>query len=328
MKKKPSSSDEGSASGRLSKTALRRLYYPKYQSHVIHSLSVVDEALINYELLANLLEYICLNKEEGAILCFMPGMMEITKAIEEVRKKEFFQSPAVQILPLHSSLSSKEQTSVFKIPPSGVRKIVISTNIAETSITIPDVVYVVDSGRQKENSRDELNDTPMLLEGWVSRASANQRRGRAGRVQPGVAYHMFSSHTHNDVLREYELPEMQKVGLEDLILQILVLDMGNPVDFLAQALDPPSALSMRSSLKLLEELGAVECVWENENSILGDNDTGAQDCSILSVDVELTPLVSNQSSVALIRCHVAIHSTHVLHLFAGFPSGIVASITA
>ena len=67
-----------------------------------------------------------------------------------------------------------------------------SKDIAETSITIEDVVYVVDSGRVKENRRDEINETPVLLECWVSRASAKQRRGRAGRVKPGIAYHLYS----------------------------------------------------------------------------------------------------------------------------------------
>lgn len=141
--------------------------------------------------------------------------MEITKAIDEMYKKEIFQSSKVVIYPLHSSLSLAEQKAIFEVPPVGVRKIVVSTSeyhqwfhrslrqecfsmffanvdIAETSITIEDVVYVVDSGKLKENRRDEVNETPTLVECWVSRASAKQRRGRAGRVRPGIAYHLFS----------------------------------------------------------------------------------------------------------------------------------------
>lgn len=186
---KPSQANQ---TGRLSKSTLRKLYYPRYDSKVIHSLSVVDETVINYELLANLLEYITESQDEGAILVFMPGMMEITKAIDEMRRKELFQGEKVVIYPLHSSLSTSEQTRVFDVPPPGVRKIVVSTNIAETSITIEDVVYVVDSGRVKENRRDEVKETPALVECWVSRSSAKQRRGRSGRVRPGVAYHMYS----------------------------------------------------------------------------------------------------------------------------------------
>jgi ATP-dependent RNA helicase DHX36 len=121
---------------KISKTELRQLYHPKYSKEVIESLAIVDETKINYELLAKLLETITLQNEDGAILVFMPGMGEITKAIEELYKKPFFQSSQVAVYPLHSSLSTAEQTAVFNVPPEGVRKIVVSTNIAETSITI------------------------------------------------------------------------------------------------------------------------------------------------------------------------------------------------
>ena len=123
-------SSNRSSSGRPSKSALRKLYYPKYDSKVIHSLSLADENVINYELLADLIEHIVLTTEDGAILVFMPGMMEITKAIDECRRKELFQGSRVVIYPLHSTLSTSEQTRVFDLPPEGVRKIVVSTNIA------------------------------------------------------------------------------------------------------------------------------------------------------------------------------------------------------
>lgn len=248
--------------GRLSKSALKKLYYPKYSSKTIQSLSIVDESVINYELLAALIEHLSLNGEEGAILVFMPGMAEISNAIDEVRKKEFFQSEKVVIYPLHSSLSTSEQTQVFEVPPVGVRKIVVATNIAETSITVSDVLYVVDSGRVKENRRDEIKEAPTLVDCWVSKASAQQRRGRAGRTRPGISYHLFSSHTYSSELQEYQLPEISRVGIEDLVLQVLILDLGEPSKFLAGALTPPSAIALRSSLKLLEELGAVECRWQ------------------------------------------------------------------
>ena len=113
---------------KISKSALRKLYYPKYSKETIHSLSIVDETVINYELLAELLEHISLNQGEGAILVFMPGMMEIQKSIEEMYKKEYFQGPKVVIYPLHSSLSTAEQTAIFEVPPEGIRKIVVSTS--------------------------------------------------------------------------------------------------------------------------------------------------------------------------------------------------------
>lgn len=119
---------------RMSKTALRRLYpSPNYSKNVIDSLSVVNEAITNYELIAELLQYICLNLEEGAILVFLSGMKEITTAMASLSKLPFFQdSSNAVIYPLHSSLSNKEQTIIFTKPPPGKRKIVLSTNIAET----------------------------------------------------------------------------------------------------------------------------------------------------------------------------------------------------
>jgi ATP-dependent RNA helicase DHX29 len=113
---------------KISKSALRKLYYPKYSKETIHSLSIVNETVINYELVTALLEHIVLNQDEGAILVFMPGMMEITKTIEEMYKKEVFQSDKLRIHPLHSSLSMAEQTAIFAVPPRGVRKIVVSTS--------------------------------------------------------------------------------------------------------------------------------------------------------------------------------------------------------
>jgi len=255
-------------------------------------MSIVNENVINYELLSELLEHISLHQGEGAILVFCPGFQEIQKTIEEMYKKEYFQGPNVVIYPLHSSLSTDEQVAIFDVPPPGVRKIVVSTNIAETSITIEDVVFVVDTGKVKENRRDEVNETPTLEECWVSRASAKQRRGRAGRVRPGIAYHMYSSHTHDDDLLEYQLPEMLRVGIEDLVLQILILDLGEPTSFLKKALDPPSNLALSNSLRLLEELGAVDCQWKNRKSSLAfssvkDKEKEEED---LEVSSELTAL--------------------------------------
>ena len=89
------------------------------------------------------------------------------------------------IIPLHSMMPTVNQKTVFDRPPPGVRKIILSTNIAETSITIDDIVYVVDCGKAKEKDYDFVNDIDSLQAMWVSRAAARQRKGRAGRVQPG-----------------------------------------------------------------------------------------------------------------------------------------------
>jgi HrpA-like RNA helicase len=123
----------------LTKKELRKLY-PNYHSTVIDSLHAVDETVINFELLAQLLLYIVENEGDGAVLVFLPGIMEISKAMDEIRRIEKFQSSAFRIYPLHSSLSTADQVSVFEVPPEGVRKIVLASNIAETSITIEGAV--------------------------------------------------------------------------------------------------------------------------------------------------------------------------------------------
>lgn len=151
---------------------------------------------------------------------------------------------------------------------------------------------MVDTGRVKEIRRDEVNETPTLEECWVSRASAKQRRGRAGRVRPGIAYHLFSTHTHDSDLQEYQLPEMLRVGIEDLVLQILVLDLGEPTSFLKKALDPPTNLALSNSLKMLEQLGAVDCQWRQKNITFAESKPNHEENEETSLDVnsELTAL--------------------------------------
>lgn len=121
----------------------------------------------------------------GAILVFMPGVMEIRQCINELQSTSL---GSVEIMPLHANLSSVEQKQVF-LSTGNKRKIVVATNVAETSVTIPDVVYVVDGGRVKETQFDAETGMQKLVECWTSRASGRQRRGRAGRTQPGQVSH-------------------------------------------------------------------------------------------------------------------------------------------
>ena len=116
----------------------------------------------------------------------------------------------------------------------------VSTNIAETSITIDDVVYVIDAARVKENRYDSDRGLATLEEVWVSKAAARQRRGRAGRVRPGLAWHLVTSLQHDNEWFAYPEPEMRRTSLEDIVLQILVLDLGDPQLFLGEAVDPPT----------------------------------------------------------------------------------------
>ena len=130
----------------------------------------------------------------GSILVFVPGFSEIVKVRESLQS-----NPRLLVLPLHGSMPTNEQRAVFRPAPAGRRKVVVATNIAESSITIEDISYVVDSGRHKEKTYDEEANLACLLPAWVSRASAHQRRGRAGRVRDGQCYHMFPRYQLRDM---------------------------------------------------------------------------------------------------------------------------------
>ena len=199
-----------------------RARYAGYSETTIQSLLRVDESVINNELIEQLIVAIADPEnafQEGAVLVFLPGLMEITNLYEILQANRKQLPPdKFRIFPLHSSLSSEEQQRVFDKMPPGVRKVVISTNIAETSVTIDDVVFVVDCGRHKENRFDAVNRMPQLMETWVSRANSRQRRGRAGRVRPGHAFFLFTRKTKADKMAEYQTPEMLRVPLAEQVL--------------------------------------------------------------------------------------------------------------
>ena len=115
----------------------------------------------------------------------------------------------------------------------------LATNIAETSLTIDDVVYVIDAAKVKERRHDAGRGMSLLCEDFVSRAGARQRAGRAGRVRPGVCYTLVTKRRHNTRLRAFQAPEMVRVPLEELVLQIHALGVGPAAAFLAGCVEPP-----------------------------------------------------------------------------------------
>ena len=226
---------EAGAGAAMTRAEVRTAIGDEYSDVTVSSLATVDPSMVNYALIATLVEYLISTTDaDGAILIFLPGLMEITKLLERFTASSgpLSDPERCRIYPLHSTLSSAEQTAIFELPPRGVRKVVVGTNIAETSITIEDVVYVIDAGRVKENRYDADARMATLEEAWVSRASARQRRGRAGRVRAGVAYHLMPSYLHDRELAEYTSPEMLRTSLDELVLQILLLDLGEPAAFL------------------------------------------------------------------------------------------------
>ncbi|GAB2246649.1 hypothetical protein Droror1_Dr00002142 [Drosera rotundifolia] len=150
---------------------------------------------------------------------------------------------------------------IFERPPPNVRKIVLATNMAEASITINDIVFVVDCGKAKETTYDALNNTPCLLPSWISKASARQRRGRAGRVQPGECYHLYPRCVY-EAFADYQLPELLRTPLNSLCLQIKSLQIASIGDFLSAALQPPEPLAVQNAIDFLKMVGALD---ENES---------------------------------------------------------------
>ena len=138
-----------------------------------------------------------------------------------------------------------------------MRKILLATNIAETSITIDDVVFVVNGGKAKEKTYDTVNNLACLLPVWTSRASARQRRGRAGRVQAGKCFHLFTRPQHG-TMEEFQLPELLRTPLAEIVMQIKALRLGRAKDFLSRAPQPPEDRAVDNAIDLLRVIGALD----------------------------------------------------------------------
>ncbi|CAG9564668.1 unnamed protein product [Danaus chrysippus] len=213
---------------------------------------------LSFELLVDLLIYIC-KGEPGAILVFLPGIGDITKLMRMMESTNLFPANKYEIYPLHSRLPTLEQHKIFERPPDNIRKIIIATNIAETSITIDDVVYVVDSARIKMKGLNvEMNLSTLQTE-WVSQANLRQRRGRAGRCQPGICYHLLTSF-RAEKLEERTLPELQRSDLLEPVLMIKRLRLGLAENALKMVPSPPADSTIQSAVKHLQRCGALNTV--------------------------------------------------------------------
>ncbi|KAM9801453.1 ATP-dependent DNA/RNA helicase DHX36 [Neosynchiropus ocellatus] len=230
----------------------------RYSDGTIAALEVLDsDEKIDLELILALIRHIVQNEDEGAILVFLPGWDNISSLHDLLMAQQMFRSDRFVIIPLHSLMPTVNQTQVFKRPPPGVRKIVIATNIAETSITIDDVVFVIDGGKIKETHFDTSNNISTMAAEWVSLANAKQRKGRAGRLSPGKCYHLYNG-LRASLLNAYQLPEIMRTPLEELCLQIKILKLGFIAQFLSKALDPPTEQAVNLAIKNLTDLNALD----------------------------------------------------------------------
>ncbi|PUZ38696.1 hypothetical protein GQ55_9G217400 [Panicum hallii var. hallii] len=236
--------------------------YGNYSITTRQSLEAWSAAELDLSLVENTIEYICRYEAEGAILVFLTGWDEISKLLDKIKGNTFLgSSNRFLVLPLHGSMPTVNQREIFDRPPTNMRKIVLATNIAESSITIDDVVYVIDCGKAKETSYDALNKLACLLPSWISKASTHQRRGRAGRVQPGFCYRLYPKVIH-DAMPQFQLPEILRTPLQELCLTIKSLQLGAVSSFLAKSLQPPDPLSVKNAIELLKTIGALDDMEE------------------------------------------------------------------
>ena len=189
----------------------------------------------------------------GAILVFLPGERAIKNCIERLSQEPWFRK--LFPLPLYGRLSKEEQERVFKSPPFGKKKIVIATNIAETSITINDIAAVIDSGLSKLNFYNPFTYTSSLDEAPVSKASCNQRRGRAGRTQEGVCYRLYTRKDFETRVM-YTTEEIYRTDLSEVVMRMAELGIYDFANF--DFISPPGKKGIIGAVGTLNMLGALE----------------------------------------------------------------------
>ena len=193
------------------------------------------------------------NKEQGDILVFLPGEKIIKDCMKRLTNADF--SRKIHIVPLYGRLSKEEQEKVFDKAPFGKKKVVISTNIAETSVTIAGITNVIDSGLAKLNHYNPHTFTSSLNELAVSKASCNQRRGRAGRTCPGTCYRLY---TRSDFEKRemYTTEEIYRTDLSEVVLRMSELGITDFEKF--DFISPPGHEGMKSAVETLKMLKAIE----------------------------------------------------------------------
>ena len=241
--------------------------FPEAAPSVCAAMAEMDPDILNVDLVAQLVLWHLsphghaasgLTGSEGAALVFLPGVAEIDN-VRQALLESYLGHDELQaswVLPLHGSLSPDEQRRVFERAPEGITKVVLATNVAETSITIDDVTFVVDAGRVKQLSHDPMTRLASLDDVLVSQAAAKQRRGRAGRVRPGLCVHLYPSDAR---LERYTEPEVRRVPLEQLIMRMKALRLpGRAATIAALLPEAPDPSAVAASVDALETLGALD----------------------------------------------------------------------
>ncbi|NWY52909.1 TDRD9 helicase, partial [Chionis minor] len=202
--------------------------------------------------------------ERGSVLVFLPGLSEISymhSCLSNMFNKRW------QVYPLHSCVTLEEQSNVFLPTVPGYRKVILSTNIAESSVTVPDVKYVIDFCLTRILVCDKETNYQSLRLCWASKTNCKQRKGRAGRVSKGYCYRLVHKDFWTDFIPEKSIPEILRCPLGTTVLKIKKLDMGPPKALLATALSPPSVGDIERTILQLKELGALTTSTETEENL-------------------------------------------------------------
>ncbi|XP_008559480.1 ATP-dependent RNA helicase DHX30 [Microplitis demolitor] len=207
--------------------------------------------------MGELISWITRVKPPGAILCFLPGWSEIAALKKYLEEYSLLPKREILVLPVHSKIAQRDQKKIFDTPPSHIRKIVLATDIAETGITVTDVVYVVDSCTHRQIRWHEKRGISSIDSYWISKANVQQRKGRAGRVKPGFSYHMITRKQYEN-LSPYPTPEVMRSSLEKTVLDIKTYCNEKAVNFLGSMPQPPSQNVVKIAVRDLINLGALD----------------------------------------------------------------------
>lgn len=200
-----------------------------------------------------------LTEPPGDILLFLTGQEEIDTSCEVLfqRMKDLGPKvPELIILPVYSALPSEMQTKIFEPTPLGSRKVVIATNIAETSLTIDGIYYVIDPGFVKQKVYNSKTGMDSLIVTPISQAQAKQRAGRAGRTGPGKCYRLYTERAYNEEMLATSVPEIQRTNLASTVLQLKAMGINDLLTF--DFMDKPPAESLVAALELLYYLLALD----------------------------------------------------------------------
>ena len=236
---------------------LNQICSDQYSVQTRHSMALIGENEVPFDLIIAILDYIKSLQVPGAVLVFLPGWSQIFALLRTLQQHPEYGSQLHRLIPLHSQLAREDQTAVFQPVPAGVTKIILSTNIAETSLTIEDVVFVIDSCRVKIKMFTAHNNMTNYTTSWASKTNLMQRRGRAGRVRPGFCFHLVSRARH-EALQGHILPEIFRTPLQELALAIKLLRLGSVGQFLSKCLEPPPIDAVIEAEVMLREMVALD----------------------------------------------------------------------